>query len=180
MYCYSPSKNTKIKLIFAGLIWLAVGLSPLYRDNVHHWGDVTREFIVGLFSEKVIVIENGEQSDYYDNWDPCWLKSVVCEDEISREAIDSIIKKYFGKNWRLARAVMMAEGNYNLRAFNPTNGSNDRGIWQISAKWHPEVSDSCAYDVECSTRIAYQLSKGGIDWSQWWGYKTGSYKKFLN
>lgn len=30
-------------------------------------------------------------------------------------------------------------------------GSIDRGIWQINDYWHPEVSDQCAYDIECSS-----------------------------
>lgn len=179
MYCYSPKNKlklkTKLQLVLIIILYTAIVLSPLYRDKIHQFK--IDEFIAGFFKEKVIYVNNEEVPKY----NPCELDVVVCDGEktTDKEAIDNIIKKYFGDNWKLARAVMMAEGNYNPRAFNPTNGSNDRGIWQISAKWHPEVSDACAYNVECSTNVAYQLSKGGEDWSAWWGFRTRSYLKFL-
>ena len=37
--------------------------------------------------------------------------------------------------------------NYNIK-----DKSYDRGVLQINAKWHPEVSDECAFDVECSAK----------------------------
>ena len=35
----------------------------------------------------------------------------------------------------------------------------DRGLWQISDKFHPEVSNSCAYDYRCSTTAAIKILK---------------------
>ncbi len=48
------------------------------------------------------------------------------------------------------------ESRLKLNAFNPTNNSDDRGIFQISKLWHPEVNDECAYDLECAT-----------EWTMW-------------
>ena len=49
---------------------------------------------------------------------------------------------------------------------NPHNKSFDRGFYQISRKYHPEVTDDCAFNLECSTREAIRIAtKSG--WSQW-------------
>ena len=31
------------------------------------------------------------------------------------------------------------------------DGGESRGLWQINKAWHPEVSDTCAYNIACST-----------------------------
>lgn len=33
----------------------------------------------------------------------------------------------------------------------PNSNMKDRGLFQINNYYHPDVSDQCAYDVECST-----------------------------
>lgn len=42
----------------------------------------------------------------------------------------------------------------------------DRGLWMINDYWHAEVSDECAFDVECSTKEAIRILKQS-GWSQW-------------
>jgi len=45
------------------------------------------------------------------------------------------------------------------------NGSIDRGLYQINNKYHPEVSDSEAYDIVLSTRFFCKAFKEGhISW----------------
>lgn len=46
---------------------------------------------------------------------------------------------------------------------------NSRGLWQISKIYHPEISDACAFNVECSTKWSLsQILKGKImEWSTW-------------
>lgn len=51
-----------------------------------------------------------------------------------------------GINPALLAALFYQEGKFNPKAFNPQNGSEDRGMAQISKKWHPEVTDAQAYD----------------------------------
>lgn len=53
------------------------------------------------------------------------------------------------------------ESRLDPNAYNPTNNSHDRGIFQISRKWHPEVSDICAYDIRCSTEWTMQRINAG-------------------
>ena len=169
MYAYKPKKKFKhwetLKVLS---IFLVSGLISL---------------ILVSFEDSTYYVDNGDNEPV---WKPCELRDVVCEGEElhitpanSKVAIDIILQKYFGDNWKLARAVMMSEGNYDVNAFNPKNGSNDRGIWQISRKYHPDVSDECAKDIECSTKYAYKLSRGGTDWTPWYGYVYGGYKEHL-
>jgi hypothetical protein len=74
-------------------------------------------------------------------------------------------------------AIAMAESclNNNAQHIN-SDGSIDRGILQINNKWHPEVSDSCAYNEACAFQAAYAISKGGTDYSQWATYTSGDYQ----
>ena len=39
--------------------------------------------------------------------------------------------------------------------------SIDRGLFQINDYWHPEVSDECCDDVDCSTRWTIDMIKAG-------------------
>lgn len=39
------------------------------------------------------------------------------------------------------------------------DGSIDRGLFQISDKWHKEVSNDCAYSASCSTKEAIRIIK---------------------
>lgn len=39
------------------------------------------------------------------------------------------------------------------------NGSIDRGVWQISNKFHKEVSDECSFNIRCSTSAAIKIFK---------------------
>ena len=49
------------------------------------------------------------------------------------------------------------------------DGGDSRGLWQIDRVYHPEVSDDCAYDVECSTRWSLKRIRDGNinEWSTW-------------
>jgi hypothetical protein len=85
-----------------------------------------------------------------------------------------------------AVAVGMAESACNAGAtgYNgPTagcpSGSVDRGMWQINSCYHPEVSNSCAYDANCSAAAAYTISSAGTDWQPWSTYDYGQYLNYL-
>lgn len=66
-----------------------------------------------------------------------------------------------------AVAVILGESGGDPSATNREPGNVDRGLWQISSKWHPNVSDAEAYDVQASTAYALQLSSGGSDFNPW-------------
>jgi len=78
------------------------------------------------------------------------------EDYITQEALK------MGVDPRLALYVWTHEGQGNLTARGDLHLTckrtgapvNARGGWQITECYHPEVSDACADDLECSTKVA--------------------------
>jgi hypothetical protein len=87
-----------------------------------------------------------------------------------------------------AIAVAMAESscNPNAQGWNGPdgyycyNGSWDRGLWQINDCWHPEVSNTCAYQSQCNANAAYTISSGGSSWSQWSTYNAGLHNQYIS
>lgn len=99
--------------------------------------------------------------------------------ETKPKTIKDKIKYIFKSKWKLAYAVMMSEGGLNKDAIHRNTDKEktlDRGLFQINSKWHNEVSDECAFNIDCNIKEAYRISKGGTDWHEWYGYKNGSYK----
>jgi len=80
----------------------------------------------------------------------------------------------------VAVAVAWAESRGNPRARGQNSDSYDRGLWQINSKWHPDVSDSCAYDAKCNAAQAKRISSNGNNWQPWATYKYGRHKQFLS
>jgi hypothetical protein len=77
----------------------------------------------------------------------------------------------------VAAAVALAESGGNQSATNHnTNGSTDKGLFQINSIHGPLSS----YDLKRNVKAAIKISSGGRDWSPWVTYKTGAYKKFLS
>lgn len=72
----------------------------------------------------------------------------VAEEENFKE-VDNLL--------RLAKC----ESGFRQYAFNTTNQSNDRGIFQISKRWHPTVTDDQAYDPIYATRWTINKIKAG-------------------
>lgn len=92
--------------------------------------------------------------------DPCLSPNVECPD--GKGAVPSVeeqirgIAEETGFQWpdylvRLSRC----ESRMNPSATNVNEDAKrttDRGVFQINSYWHPEVSDECAYEVDCATR----------------------------
>jgi hypothetical protein len=60
-----------------------------------------------------------------------------------------------------------------------SDGSRDRGPWQINDRAHPDVSDACAFDPPCAAQAAYAISIHGSDWWPWTTYASGKYRQFV-
>lgn len=71
------------------------------------------------------------------------------------------------KGERAAEAVAVgwAESRGDVGARNSSSGT--RGPWQFHPFWHREVSDACAFDLNCAAKAAFRVSNHGADWSQW-------------
>ena len=77
----------------------------------------------------------------------------------------SYIKEVFGED--ADKALLLLNGDENCGGENKqldpkvfytnTDGKRDRGMFQISERWHPSVSDECAFDFKCNTDYAYRM-----------------------
>ena len=59
-------------------------------------------------------------------------------------------------------------------------GSYDRGLWQINSYYHSEVSDACAFQVQCNTAAAFRISGRGRNWSAWASYNSGAWASYIS
>lgn len=80
----------------------------------------------------------------------------------------------------IGAAIILAESGGRTCAVNVnTDGSRDRGPWQINSRAHPDVSDTCARNPVCASDAALQIYKAaGNSWSPWSTFNNGAYKKF--
>jgi hypothetical protein len=94
--------------------------------------------------------------------------------------IQGYIHYKFGEHASDALKVLTGSGNgscaENITLSAHTDNDNrtwggigvDRGYWQINSFYHPNVSDSCARDVKCSTDYAYEMWKNdGESFKRW-------------
>jgi len=92
------------------------------------------------------------------------------------------ISKHGKDNCQTATAVAMAESGGSCSARNVNSDSHssvDRGLWQINDYWHPECSDSCAYDCSCNAGCAVSVWQSS-GWTAWATYKNGLHTKYMN
>ncbi len=75
----------------------------------------------------------------------------------SPQAIILRIADEYGINRALMTNMAWSESR-----FEPLSDNGyDRGLFQINRKYHPEVSDECAFDAECAARWTAQRIKDG-------------------
>lgn len=82
---------------------------------------------------------------------------------------------------RNALAVVFAESGARCDARNTAGNrppSTDRGLFQINSHWHPEVTDSCAYDCLCNAKEAYRISHGGTNWHPWATWPAAAHRHY--
>ena len=86
---------------------------------------------------------------------------------------------FSGTGLAMAIAVALAEsGGDPLATDHDTNGTVDRGLWQINSV-HRAYSAACDYDPACAAQAAYQISDAGHDWSAWVTYQRGEEIAYL-
>lgn len=71
-----------------------------------------------------------------------------------------------GVDPELAYRVAKCESNLDPKAVGTnTDGSRDRGLYQINDKWHPDVSDAQAFDAEFSINFfCKSIREGHLSW----------------
>jgi hypothetical protein len=87
----------------------------------------------------------------------------------------------------VAVSVALAESSCNASAVNvngPTsgcpNGSEDRGLWQINNCYHPNVSNACAFQIQCNANAAFTISDGGTNWTPWSTFNSGAWESYIS
>lgn len=84
-----------------------------------------------------------------------------------------------GQRLITAVAVMSAESaRYTKAYYVNTDGSTDRGLFQINDRAHPALSDEEAYDARMNVRYAHKLYSEQ-SWRPWMAYTSGRYLLFV-
>lgn len=88
----------------------------------------------------------------------------------TKERIEQEIRTVFPEQPELMLKVAKCESRLNPNAYNPTNGSHDGGIFQISEKYHGKALNLMgldAYDIQDNLKYARILyDKNGLsDWT---------------
>lgn len=79
--------------------------------------------------------------------------------------IRAVAKKY-NVDPNLAVRVARCESGFNPTAVRVNLGQSvDRGLFQWNDFYHPEISNDCAFDIECSTsRFCQAVKAGHLNW----------------
>ena len=77
-----------------------------------------------------------------------------------------------GAAFTAAEIAMAESGGRQYASLYNTNGTTDRGYWQINSV-HGSLSTFGAY---ANARSAVLISSNGSDWSPWVTYNTGAYQ----
>lgn len=81
----------------------------------------------------------------------------------------------------VAVAIAMAESSCSYTATNhDSNGSQDRGLWQINNAAWPGISNTCAYQMQCNANAAFTISGGGTHWTPWATYTNGAWQRYIS
>lgn len=113
----------------------------------------------------------------------CQQKSTLAGSHYSDVKLAQTAKSggFSGNGEVTAVAVALAESQgWTQAVLVNTDCSHDRGLWQISNRWHPEVSDAQAFGAVSCAQAAHTISSGGSDWTPWTTYLNGAYKQFLS
>jgi hypothetical protein len=76
-------------------------------------------------------------------------------------------------------AIDMAESGGNPYAVNPADPGGSYGLSQINQGAHGPVAREAYGNAPRSMELAYDISRGGTDFSPWSTYKSGAYRKYL-
>lgn len=118
-------------------------------------GQFITAFIAGYSGTSIIEGLIGKPGQ--EEPEPCLTIEEIIRKVATREMVDC----------DLAVRVAKCESGLNPKAINTnTDGSKDRGIFQINDKWHPDVSDEQAFDPYFSAEFFCKAFKSGK--LEWW------------
>ena len=137
---------------------LVGGIAGLLVD-----GSPVTAFLAGYAGNSVI-----------DNLLPRTVKVVSAGPETVRTMIERIAEASSVDKELAVKVAQCESGLDPSQVHKNSDGSVDRGLYQINSKWHSEVSENDAFDPEFSTRFFCKAVKDGhIAWwdatKQCWG-----------
>lgn len=89
---------------------------------------------------------------------------------------------FSGRSLVIAIAIALAESGGSVGAINTanSNGTTDRGLWQINSVHRQYNPQRLLTDPTYNAKAAWEISSGGTNWFPWTTYTNGRYQRFLN
>lgn len=97
--------------------------------------------------------------------------------QLTRAQLTELAERAGFPDPRIAVAIALAESGGVPNALGDSGVSV--GLWQINTRAHPKYSRAHLAIPFNNALAAYEISKGGTDWSPWSVYKSGSYLRYL-
>ena len=163
-------------LIIGAFVGIALDGSPINAFAAGFAGIAILQSIIGGKDLNKIIIEKITEEETVKTAEAESRKEETEEEEKKTEKIETeeeiinLIKKTakkYGIDEELAVRVAKCESGLNPKAIN-TNApdSIDRGLYQINSKWHPEITEEQAFDIQFSTNFFCEAVKNG--YIRWW------------
>ena len=156
---FSRLKPTDVVAVIA-----LIGMIVLKFTGVNGVVDITLTSVVFAYFGKRVV---------YDEL----VKSVPDKGKVG--TIESRVRgvaRDMGVDSDLTVRVMVCESGADPQAVNVNkDGSKDRGLFQWNNKWHPDITDEIAFDVEKSTKEFCKAVKAGK--LSWWDSSKSCWKE---
>lgn len=103
----------------------------------------------------------------------------------SAYSIDEVVAIVKGAGWTgndiaLGASIIMAESGGNPGAVNNnTNGTRDRGLWQINDVHNSKMPDADRFDPAINTQLARMIYMESGGWGPWSTYNNGAYQQYM-
>ena len=175
---YNFSKKTNIKLLHLSL-WLYL-IMFMYSGTYIVEAKALYQDVKQKIQPKTITIENrdritrrDEDVDYSVKYRNAKFIEPIKEGSY-QERISKVAKQEGFEELGELLALAQCESSFNPvcefhsdECINPYNNSYDRGFFQISRRYHPEVTDECAFDLECATKESIRIirQRGFEEWT---------------
>lgn len=106
--------------------------------------------------------------------------AVLTIPQIAQVAVNAGIQN--GQSLFVCVAIALAESGGDTRAVNTanSNGTIDRGEWQINSVHDDKLPGRDRFDVDVNAQLMSIISSGGTNWQPWSTFNNGAYQKHLS
>jgi Lysozyme like domain len=114
--------------------------------------------------------------DLWDAFDPGHISDLPGH-QLTKEYVLALATQAGFPDPKLAAAIAFAESGGVPGAIARSAVEYSVGLWQINLMAHP-FTEAAMKDPRKNAAAAFQISKGGRDWSPWTAYMSGQYRQF--